>query len=515
MQGDRSKSQTAIKLPDHAVSLAGIEFNPQRDKWTLIDQASRVVIDWSKLAKYVDFQLLKSIKLTLLWYVENKSLSHAHNIHEKMIDFFSTIFTDALDRFRDVKSKDIVNYHGSLNSRSEWYLGVLSGFFKKWHRLGYPGLSPDVPKLFHQLTLKGNSKGEAVQTMDPKVGPFTDIEEQAFQSALNFAYAEGKVSLRLYALSWLFRALGSRPVQFAVLKIKDFLIQQADDGSCSYLLNVPRAKQRNQLARTKFKTRHLSYDIGQIVKLWIEEVKNYYEDNINDGIDHKELPIFPCWESTDLIGFEYHCTGQQIAAGFRSALEKIVVISERTGTAMHLNASRFRKTLATRAAEEGFGELVIAELLDHTDTQQVGIYVEATPKIAYRINKALAQQLAPLAQAFAGVLIDDESQAIRGDDPSSRIRDPRVKDTFGSCGKYGFCGALAPVACYTCRNFQAWIDGPHEEFLDALLEERERVLDRTGDERIAAVNDRVILAVTQVVEACREKRNQIEESTSV
>ena len=76
-----------------------------------------------------------------------------------------------------------------------------------------------------------------------------------------------------------------------------------------------------------------------------------------------------------------------------------------------------------------------------------------------------------------------------------------------SCGKYGFCGSLAPIACYTCRSFQPWLDGPHEAVLNLLISERDRLLG--VDARIASINDRTILAVAEVVRRCAELRNDM------
>jgi hypothetical protein len=114
----------------------------------------------------------------------------------------------------------------------------------------------------------------------------------------------------------------------------------------------------------------------------------------------------------------------------------------------------------------------------------------------------MALQLAPIAQAFCGELIDDESHATRANDPTSRIRDPESLETLGNCGRYGFCTECAPVACYTCRRFQPWVDAPHERILDALLVKREKVHRLTGDLRIASVADRTILAAADVVRRC-------------
>ena len=127
-----------------------------------------------------------------------------------------------------------------------------------------------------------------------------------------------------------------------------------------------------------------------------------------------------------------------------------------------------------------------------------------------RIDRAIAMHLAPMAQAFAGVIIEDESQATRAGDPSSRICDPRFDATMrpmGNCGKHGFCGFLAPIACYTCVNFQPWLDGPHLAVLDYLIGERDRLASQT-DLRIASVNDRTIYAIAEVVRLCEAWRQE-------
>lgn len=185
----------------------------------------------------------------------------------------------------------------------------------------------------------------------------------------------------------------------------------------------------------------------------------------------------------------------------------IAVISERTGAPVTLNPTRFRYTLGTNLAREGRGEYIIAEALDHSDIQNAGVYVKNIPDIVERIDKAVALQLAPYAQAFRGVLVSSESEALRGGDPSSRISTGR--NNVGTCGSYGFCGALAPVACYTCTHFQPWLDGPHEEVLTGLIEERDRVRDNCGDLRIASTNDRLILAVGDVVNRCKAAKGEV------
>lgn len=192
----------------------------------------------------------------------------------------------------------------------------------------------------------------------------------------------------------------------------------------------------------------------------------------------------------------------------KRSFDKINVISERTGKKINISSNRFRYTLGTNLAREGQGEYVIAEALDHSDIQNTGVYVKNIPDFVEKIDKAVAFQLAPLAQAFQGVLVGSESEAKRGNDKRSRISNG--KQNVGTCGSYGFCGALAPIACYTCSHFQPWLDGPHEAVLDELIQKRDQVKDHTGDMKIASVNDRLILAVSEVVRRCNQVKTDQE-----
>lgn len=227
-----------------------------------------------------------------------------------------------------------------------------------------------------------------------------------------------------------------------------------------------------------------------------------------------ELPIFvnPLNSTGVAPALMYHCTAHDLSYRLRKTFTVLNVKSERTGRAVDVSSRRFRYTRGTRAAMDGASELVIAELLDHTDTQNVGVYTKYVPEIVERIDRAMAMHLAPLAQAFVGQLIQMEDQALRRKDPTSRIVGPDDLDhPLGNCGHFGFCGALAPIACYTCRNFQPWIDGPHDLVLNSLLVEREMVLRNGGSLTIASINDRTILACAEVVQKCSVLRNRLEE----
>lgn len=497
----------APELPAVARTRSGVEFDPRADKWAYRDATETVNLNFARWL--VNDSFVASAKRALLWYAEHMSPAHLMNMHERLGHCLKTVCVGRDSPLAEITSIDLINYRATLTDTTSWYLGSLSGLLQKWHGLGYSGVTADAVALLKQLRTKGNSKGEAVLTHDPVHGPFTDIELESLQSALAKAYAEGEVDREGYLLAYLFMLLGQRPVQYVALKVRDVGVARAKDGTPVYTLKIPRAKQRNQLSRAEFKDRVLIPQIGELLVQHANAVQTAFQGRLTDPSD---APLFPASRrfSNAPEGFEHHRTSQTIADLLERTFGRLRAMSERTGQPLNITATRFRRTVATRAAMEGHGELIIAELLDHTDTQNVGVYIEARPEIVERIDRALAMYLAPMAQAFAGMIIEDESQASRAGDPSSRVCDPRFDPSMkpmGSCGKHGFCGFLAPIACYTCMSFQPWLDGPHEAVLEYLISERDRLAAKT-DLRIASVNDRTILAVAEVVSLCEAQRQE-------
>lgn len=392
-------------------------------------------------------------------------------------------------------------------------MGTLRGLIRQWGRLGYAGISKDALTLLKKWTIKGNEKGYAVQSMCPDTGPFTDIEMGTIADGILNAYGNEELELTDTALSMVLAMTGRRPGQVAALKIKD-LIGHAN----KYFVNFPRAKQRGTPWRSAFKKFPIVEDLWVLLQQQALLVQEEFEKVCGGTLDAQmvgELPLFPEYKNIDVLaplkdqlsGDGLHIPTFRIGDALDRIERLIKMISERTGEQIHLNPVRFRYTLGTNLGREGRGVYIIAEALDHSDTQNVGVYVKNLPDIIERIDKAVALQLAPIAQAFQGVLIASEGGARRANDPSSRVCSST--GNVGSCGSYGFCSALAPIACYTCSHFQPWMDGPHEDVLNHLIEDRDRVFENTGDLKIASVNDRLILAVSDVVNRCNVMKGEV------
>lgn len=485
------------------ITKSGIEFDLNADRWSYKDGVSRVSLDFTTLTM-LSPDLLLAAKRTLAWYAENRSSHHLNNLFTRL-QHFSRFSSREGELIRVIDAPSLISYRSNLNENCQWYMSALAGFLKRWAKLGHQGVTPDAISLLEQLRLQGNKKGVAVMTMDPIKGPFTHLEVEAIQSALNQSYGEGLIEQSDYVLVWLYLLLGQRNSQYASLKVCDVRYIKSDDESVIYSIMMPSAKRRGVFARDRLVERRLVEQFGEVLVEYAGEIRSGFRGVLDDP---DQAPLFPRRRTTDVTkpdspGFEYHLMAEDIEGRLKAILDRLCVMSERTGKQIKISGHRFRRTLGTRAAEEGHSPLVIAALLDHTDTQNVGVYTASTPAIIDRIDRAIAMQMAPLAQAFAGVLIDRNDRDV---DPTKRIVDLRIDrsgSAMGQCGKHGFCGFAAPIACYTCSNFEAWPDGPHEAVLSHLLERREQLMAKS-DSRMASINDRTILAVASVVQRCAE-----------
>lgn len=499
-------NQESVSLPAQARTRSGVVFDPRQDLWQFRDGVKNVSLAFDGLG-IESSELKDALKSALLWQIKNMSPSHAINMHVKIKHLFKFLMDQFSDLPAEISEEHLISYGADPMVLKSGYLSGLSGFLKKWHELGYPGVSKGAVDYLKSVRLSGNEKGVAVRTMDPVWGPLTVMETEALLDALSDAFRDQKVSTQDYLLAWLVIAIGMRPVQYAAMKVCDLKVLQTQGGDETFMLSIPRAKQQGVVdMRSVKKDRAILPEVGKLMLLHIQEVKSRLSGLLSNL---EQAPMFPARSSQRAApGYEFHNNSNSLARMVKQVLDSLSVRSHRTGEQIHIAATRFRRTIGTRAAEEGHGPLVIAEILDHTDTQSVGVYTEATPAIIERIDRAIAMQMAPLAQAFAGKLIKSEAEATRGTDPSSRIIDLRIDrsgQAMGSCGQYSYCSFSAPIACYRCSCFEPWLDGPHEAVLAYLLDRREKLL-ATTDERMASVNDLTILAVAEVVRRCDEAK---------
>jgi integrase len=492
-------------------SLYGYTFVVTNTRWEL---SKGVTLNVGSLKGKLDPSIANGFVGTLVHVARTASSHHAYNYLNRYIHMVDVV-GGALT------TTSLINYRATLDRDKEHYLGTLRSFLYKWAELGYPGVDDSIVGLLRGWTLRGNIKGDAVQRKDPEKGDLTENELIAFNEGAARAFEKGLLTTAELAMALLLSCSGRRSQQISHMKVTDVemsarKVNDEDQG----LIRIPRAKQQGAGFRDRFNTFRASGELWAILQAQRKQCIRDAELAVGRALDTNErqgLPLFPdvdafrsitsFAEFQSLLGTDrLHCAPALVNRVLKKVVEASGCYSERTGRLLSVTSRRFRYTTGTRAARQGVGLAGIAELLDHTDIQNAAVYVKNIPEHVAAIDTAVGHQLATYAQAFQGVVVDSERDAKRGDDPASRIRH-RGRGT-ATCGKHGSCGANVPIPCYSCVHFQPWLDGPHEAIYADLVADRARILKETGDETVAAINDRTILAVAEVIRRCEERRRE-------
>lgn len=498
-----------------AVSLRGYGFNYLDSEWKL-DRNHIVPVQF--LDK-LDVHIGGDIRKVLVYYAENYSAGYT-SVHAQTLYAYFTYF--GCDTFSE---KDLITYKSTMGFKKRYKIRLLKIFISQMIVLKLDGnLSKNIPELVNKWRISAGAKYKYILNLDPKMGPFSDIEFEAIGHVAANKFANNLLSLEEYALLLTMKSTGRRPEQIATLKIKDFVISNKYTQQPIFCLNIPRIKIRNAPFRTQLAAFGLVNSTGQIlteyIKWYIQETETLLSTTLTPE-QKNEMPLFankscirflmthPQEEWTEGLRSErVHMKSVYFSNWIRKIVESLDVISERTGKPVHVTGYRFRYTLGTRAAREGSGKLTIAKLLDHTTLSSVEHYVKNIPEFALEISRVMNDSLINYASAFAGHLTKNEEAANLIHPGCARIPFQEKNCDVGSCGAEAYCTDYAPIACYTCPKFKPWSDAPHHFVLEWLLEERRRISELTGDITISAINDRSIIAVMQVMNACAEyKKN--------
>lgn len=387
----------------------GYFFHLYDTSWILDKNTHATLVD---IHHYLSGEGLNGCLRTLAFYASTQSAPHTLNI----IMRFQHMLRET--HAREITDTVLINYRARLLPATEWYLATIRGFLRTWHQLGYPGISKDVISLLDGWRLKGNRKGDAVKRQDPQEGPLTDNELTAFNEGAVRAYEKSLITIAELALALSISHTGRRPIQISLLHAVDVLCGKNEKGEPFYVLNVPRAKQRSSSFRINFKLFAISPELWVILNTQAKNAIAMVENRLGFELqedDRQQIPLFPDLDVLATVQSPYefrqlfatdklHIPAAKITNTLQYIIEKSDIRSERTGELLHINARRFRYTTGTRAAKEGFGELVIAELLDHTDTQNAGVYIKNIPEHVKKLDEAVGFQLAPYAQPLSGYL---------------------------------------------------------------------------------------------------------------
>lgn len=507
------------------VSKLGYQFLLDDDEWRLNNQ---ILIKWSHVPLVPrSHKLLGGFKNAVANYAEQVSPGHAKN----MFDMMNRLIPFC--KVEEVTVKAINEWRDSLGPERLWYLGNLRGFLLQWADWRFSGIDSKVPDFLDSLTLPGNETGRAVRISCPYTGPFDRQEYQAIGRWVQSAWRNQEITLSDCALLRLFMETGRRPSEVAALRIGDLRVKALASGSHvvprnSYSLIVTRAKRRGKDAWRDLSTANelpISddlYDLLHNLGLWVvQSVEQLWGVKLSPAIA-KELPLFV---SATLHSFKkvgspdefqvlksrmpdfFHEHQGKLGFRLRMLGRACRAVSARTNDYMLLSAYRFRRTLGTVLAKNGFNEFEIAAALGHDDTQNVQVYVENSAEAFDHFERTMEPAFEPLLKAFTG-------EIIRRNQPGSE-RQPHVHILigYGEPVESGKCGSFAQChrgwyICYTCVKFRAFVDADHERALKEVEAEYERTKSKGYQDSMLTGLEATMDAIKEVIRLCRKMRQE-------
>ncbi|HKB60775.1 MAG TPA: tyrosine-type recombinase/integrase [Gallionellaceae bacterium] len=365
-----------------------------------------------------------------------------------------------------------------------------------------------------RIKIPGGVKGEAVRSKDSEVGPLHfELEEPLVRRALledeseSFEHRQQRLAVALCL------AFGRNPLNYVRLREEDFINLTADFSEAPPLwqLNIPRIKKRAS-PRELFRAETCDPKLAAM----IQDLINYNKQH-STCLNGRELPrsLFlrqspiPRLVGTDSEDYAFCKTTSDFQMLISSWARRMKLTSPVTGCQLRLTSRRLRYTFACNMARQGASRAALAEMLDHTDTQHVGVYYELFDEMVAMLDKALALKMGKVIGWFKGKIVDGNEQAINGDNPDKYLffvgeENPQEQIEIGVCGKRRLCHLDPPYTCYLCPKFQPYRHADHERVLRILLEDRQARLNKYDNNRLGIQLDDVILAVGQAVMACRE-----------
>ncbi|MEE7494650.1 site-specific integrase [Methylobacterium oryzae] len=493
------------------IDLSGLPVDTSTDLWNLNYAGDKISLNFAHLPFRAE-DLLSATKSYMRALIKSKAPKSVYNTFAALrLLSQSELFVEAERNGTEIPESFIAELQAKLGSKA-YQLHHIRHWYRSGADRGYASFSPEVAFQLDQKVIGGNAKGHAVLSLDPEDGPLVDLEITALLNALNAQRRKNSLPLDCSAALWLCVALGCNPFQMTLLRERD--IEIISEGNNRFInLRVPRVKKRHDAPRTAFKTRKLTSEIGDVVLNLIAE--NRQREALQGRTTGPDTPIFlrrtmrSHLEET-MADYAWHMYPSEFTALVGDGVSRLGVISARTGEPLKVTTRRLRYTFATRLVREGASMEEVAEALDHTDLQNVRVYFDIKSDIVKSLDRAMALKLGPVAQAFLGNVVPNEADAERGGDPASRVmavdRATGRPAGLGTCGEHSYCNLLAPIACYTCGQFQPWMDGPHDKILDDLIAQRERKQAAGMDGRMVTIHDATILAIGDVIRRIEEAR---------
>jgi hypothetical protein len=361
----------AVEIPEFTRDVAGHVVDLRKEKWRLNSTTSHhTLLDWTKLID-CDVDSVAALRVHIVRLIETNGTAHVANAFRVISKFLAALRDD-----RPAPIASLPNLMWHFEQLREKRAGWQFHYIKQWYissadRL-IEGFDDEVVFALEELSVGGNAKGFAVLSADPEMGPLTEFEEMALRQAL--LRDDGPIEQR--AALWLAFAFGTNPANLGLLREEDFIrFHFPGDTPSAYFLNIPRIKKR-QPERAAFKKRAVDNPLALVIEELIARNAALSKDDVIRPLfrledARPELLEGPLAESAR------HPSSLMITNLIAKCVARLDVKSPRTGKPVKVTTRRLRYTFASKMVRMGTPARELAELLDHTDTQQVQVYYKA------------------------------------------------------------------------------------------------------------------------------------------
>jgi integrase len=384
--------------------------------------------------------------------------------------------------------------------------GAIKSFFVYWNDRYSHAITSDA-LLFLARSPARHVRPHNSLSDDPEESWLTDLEYDALLRGIWDNYDQGISNTQTTLMRLLSLQYARRPTQLAQLKISDFVDgptpgARADERRIHFPGAKDKGAQQN-FRDSKEEVHPVADHLWDLFQIQKQDVKALFEQQLGRSLIEWEVAQLPVFTTATQVAHAIKALSEHYGTDWRANLGhpllhlkegKVTTViswavntlgnssdkkatpspplSHRTGRPIRVNATRMRHTRARQLARLGTPKHVLSYWLGHTSERSIAAYYNDPAEEARQINDAMKGALAPLAMAFTGKLLDDESQATRVNDPESTLEFSVQGDlkNVGKCGKYSFCATTSvPIPCYRCKMFEPLVYAPHEEVLHALL----------------------------------------------
>ena len=471
------KKQTATIAPSLAGSPAaqpkqtlrtarsGETYVYESDEWRI---GRFIKLPWSVLGtdgltKRIAPELLNSFRRMMAELVEEVSESTARGV----FDMVRSLLEHCTD---EITVESFEHWRASLSERKlssgrirDCLIACRSGL-NAWADGKYPGLEAELIGHINQIKVGSGDSGRAVRELCPVRGPFTQTEEAALIRWFHEAYADEVISLQAYAILLIMVEFGCRPVEVAALRAGDVMDAQADQP---YQLVIPNAKGGRNY-RASFRTLELPADLYALLKEVVAEgqakVAQAWGQAISPRIS-KQMPLFVgkhLLAAGSCEGFEHRLakTPRAFDIGIfdhiGGYIRKCPVTTERLGgNLMPLSLYRFRRTVATRLAEAGASDEIIAAAMGHSELRTLQVYTAHTYADQEACDGIMVEAWRPIMERVADRLVESPI-------PGQATIHVTSDEEVGNCAQ--LCGG-GILTCYLCPKFRPFVEASHDKAL--------------------------------------------------